>query len=689
MATLRIDEDDVRPRARGGEGRAPDADREPAVRPAAGDRQRARPSPTHPYKHPTIGSMDDLEAASVEDVREFYRTYYVPTNATLVVAGDFDSRAGDRPRSRSTSAGSRDRWPRCRATSRSSRRRTAPRRVTVEEDVAAAGRGRGASRHLRRAPGLVPAARRRRRCCPTARARASTASSSTSPGSRWRPLGVGNLVEHPNLFYAVAIVQPGHTPAEAEQALAAELDRLRTEPVTGARTGAREEPVHPRLRARPRDRPAEGQRRSRTPPCSTSGDVGIADAEFDRFQAGDGRRRPAGRADVLRAGSRAWSSPCRRSRLTGGGEVMRAAPGLAATAAAILAGGRRRRPRRSGTGRPSRCPKPLAAPPVTFPPYEVRTLPNGLRSRRGRAPRAAGRSACGCWSAPAPPRTRRRRLGVANMVASLLDQGTRDAIGAADRRRRRHHRRQLSASAPGTDVTFAYITVLKDSVSPGLDLLSDVVRRPAFAADELDRQREQLRSALRVSYQDPDYLASIVFDRLVYGFHPYGSPAAGTPASIERITRDDLVDFHQRYFAPGNCILAVVGDIDGGRGVRGRRARVRRVGPRRGAAAADDARAARAHAPRRDRRHARTRCRRRSGSAISASAATPTITPPPTWRSAFSAGTARNRLQQVLRTQRGLTYGASADLNASPADGRHRGGDRRRAPTRPVRRCAS
>src|SRR5262249_56593197 len=45
----------------------------------------------HPYKHATIGSMVDLEAASVEDVRDFYRTYYVPSNATLTVVGDFDS----------------------------------------------------------------------------------------------------------------------------------------------------------------------------------------------------------------------------------------------------------------------------------------------------------------------------------------------------------------------------------------------------------------------------------------------------------------------------------------------------------------------------------------------------------------------------------------------------------------------
>src|SRR6476660_3422734 len=46
---------------------------------------------THPYKHPTIGSMEDLEAASIDDVREFYSTYYVPENATVVIVGDFDT----------------------------------------------------------------------------------------------------------------------------------------------------------------------------------------------------------------------------------------------------------------------------------------------------------------------------------------------------------------------------------------------------------------------------------------------------------------------------------------------------------------------------------------------------------------------------------------------------------------------
>jgi len=185
---------------------------------------------THPYKHPTSGSMNDLQAASVEDVREFFRTYYVPSNATLVLAGDFDSAqatdlvtkyvgrvpAADRVVSRDLPAEPPT---------------TAPRRVTVEESwplpvVVVAHHitfdGHPDSYPLHVASKLL-----------------SDGQSSRlyraliyETGIALAALGVGNIVEHPHLFYAVAIVQPGHTPAEAEQALAAELDRLRNEPVS-------------------------------------------------------------------------------------------------------------------------------------------------------------------------------------------------------------------------------------------------------------------------------------------------------------------------------------------------------------------------------------------------------------------------------------------------------------------------
>ena len=68
-------------------------------------------------------------------------------------------------------------------------------------------------------------------------------------------------------------------------------------------------------------------------------------------------------------------------------------------------------------------------------------------------------------------------------------------------------------------------------------------------------------SALRVGCDDPEFLANLVFDRLVYGFHPYGRPRQGTPQTLAAITRNDLLAFHKKWFGANNAILAIVGDV--------------------------------------------------------------------------------------------------------------------------------
>ena len=91
---------------------------------------------------------------------------------------------------------------------------------------------------------------------------------------------------------------------------------------------------------------------------------------------------------------------------------------------------------------------------------------------------------------------------------------------------------------------------------------ADIARNPSFEQAEIDRQRQQVLSGLQVSYDDPAYLAGVVFGRLVYGGHPYGMPHNGTPASVLGMTRDDLRAFHESYYAPNNALLGIVGDID-------------------------------------------------------------------------------------------------------------------------------
>jgi zinc protease len=102
---------------------------------------------------------------------------------------------------------------------------------------------------------------------------------------------------------------------------------------------------------------------------------------------------------------------------------------------------------------------------------------------------------------------------------------------------------------------------MKDSFQTGMDLIADIARNPAFAPEEIARQKDQILSSIRVNDDDPGYIADVVFDRLVYGFHPYGLPGTGTEDSLSSLTREDLQAFHRQYFVPNNMILGIVGDV--------------------------------------------------------------------------------------------------------------------------------
>jgi zinc protease len=186
----------------------------------------------HPYKHPVIGSMKDLDAASVEDVRGFWQTYYVPNNATAVLVGDFDSKEalqlvtqylGRVPKSDKPVPRDIPKEP----------AQTKEKRVTLKDEWPL--------------PAVIVAHHITFDGDPDSYP-LHIASKILSDGQSSRifrklvydkqialaAFGGGNIIEDPNLFFAVAIVQPGHTTDEAADALIEELDRLRTEPVSDA-----------------------------------------------------------------------------------------------------------------------------------------------------------------------------------------------------------------------------------------------------------------------------------------------------------------------------------------------------------------------------------------------------------------------------------------------------------------------
>ena len=205
-------------------------------------------------------------------------------------------------------------------------------------------------------------------------------------------------------------------------------------------------------------------------------------------------------------------------------------------------------------------PPPLPWRQADFPPYEVRTLGNGLQVvvvMHHEQPAVNLRLIIGAGSAYDPA----GRPGVAAFTGALLDQGTtsRSATEIADGIDSVGGLLDVGA---GTDLSFVNALVMTDSFEFGLALVAETARSPSFAPAELERQRQQVLSGFQVSYDDPEYLAGAVLSRLMYGFHPYGVPLNGTPESVRRITRDDLLAFHAAHYAPNNALLAIVGDID-------------------------------------------------------------------------------------------------------------------------------
>ena len=306
-----------------------------------------------------------------------------------------------------------------------------------------------------------------------------------------------------------------------------------------------------------------------------------------------------------------------------------------------------------------RPPHALAAHDVKFPQYTFRTLSNGLQViavSHHEQPAVSMRLIVRAGAAQDPD----NRPGVASLAATLLDQGTTtrsaeqianaiDSIGGA-----------LGTGA-SADFSSVNCVVMKDSLSVGLDLIADLAQHPAFALEEIERQRQQMLSGLKVSYDDPDYLANMVFDRLVYGFHPYGRPQTGTPATLTAINRDDLLAFHKKWFGANNAILAIVGDVSADEAFAGAErafggwARAGTEAPRPPDPPPPTRRLViidRPGAVQTEIRVGNIGIPRKHTDYMALDLAVKVL-----------GGEGANRLHRVLRTERGLTYGASADMN--------------------------
>ena len=159
-------------------------------------------------------------------------------------------------------------------------------------------------------------------------------------------------------------------------------------------------------------------------------------------------------------------------------------------------------------------------------------------------------------SAQDPP----EKAGLANLVASLLDEGTATRSS-----------KQLAEQIDfvggslivkgGEDYTTASARILKKDVDLGFTLLADILLHPTFPKPEFERVRSQILGEIASNNDDPSYVAMKAFNQLVFHNHPYRWPANGTEETLNKITLADVQGFYTKEYLPNQVILAVVGDI--------------------------------------------------------------------------------------------------------------------------------
>jgi len=153
------------------------------------------------------------------------------------------------------------------------------------------------------------------------------------------------------------------------------------------------------------------------------------------------------------------------------------------------------------------------------------------------------------------------KTGVAHLALRTIDRGTKsrgaleieDALG------------DLGTSLHGfaaREMSYLSLDVLKSNLAGATSILADVVLHPAFLQQEFKREQELHLDALRQESSNPNVIASRIRSMLALGpTHPYGRPLRGFPASIESITRADLENFHHTFWSPERSVLVFVGDV--------------------------------------------------------------------------------------------------------------------------------
>ena len=496
----------------------------------------------HPYRHSTIGSMADLDSASLADVKQWFRDKYGPNNAVLVLAGDIDA-ATARPLVEKY-FGEIAQGPVNVPAAADVPVLPAPKSVVMKDRVAAT----QVSRYWPM-PGLLD---RQLVALDIAGSVLGGLASSRLDKVLVRDEKVAVSVSAGNfpfqrigIFTASATVKPGVDPAHVETRLDELIAQFIAEGPTEEevrRAATRE--VANRIRGLERVGGFEGKA-----VALAEGQVYAGDSEFYRKTLEQyATVTPA----EVKAAMAAWlTKPALSIRLEPGErppyEEAKVAPKESMGGDKITVTKKREIPPLA----------PMAA--LDFPDVQHVALSNGVKlhyAQRSAVPVTQVALSFNAGAAADTPDSR----GLQNFTMSLLDEGT--TTRTSQQIAEEQERLGASISAGGSlDRSTVSLSALSANLGPSLDLLADIVRNPAFAEAEVERVRNQTLTGIAQEMKDPNGMAARMLPSLLYGAaHPYATLGGGDPAAVQRFGRADLTTFKDRWLRPDNLEVFIVSD---------------------------------------------------------------------------------------------------------------------------------
>lgn len=206
----------------------------------------------------------------------------------------------------------------------------------------------------------------------------------------------------------------------------------------------------------------------------------------------------------------------------------------------------------------SQAPPPLQPHPIQIPAARETVLPNGLTIvvvEDSRLPLVSYRLAFRVGGAFDPPSL----PGLTDLLAGLLPEGTesRSSREIADEVARMGASLSAGATSDYTIVGASALSPFNDHI---LALMAEIVLQPSFPGNEVELAKQNTKESLRQQRAQPSFLASEMVSRVMFGDHPYAL-VAPTLESIDRVSRDEFVRFHQKNFVPNSAVFIVVGDV--------------------------------------------------------------------------------------------------------------------------------